>query len=260
MTEGNSQKKRLILLVLAVLVIVVVLFFVQNSTSGNLQINFSADTTPPQVYIDRTSKSPDQTSDSSATYELSTGEHEVIVATNNSWPWMDEVTISAGTTTAINPILIPKNQVQVANPQEAITQSLSRAQTAVVPTSEQSLLSPNEMIRTFVDNGTNIIAQWAGATSSAPDYFNCEFGSCEISVYNRGEEINQLAFYPERSDALIFATESGVFVIEINPSQTGSGIQNIQPVIQNVQTPTFAVLNNRIFVRFADSIIASELR
>ncbi|MEX2514836.1 MAG: PEGA domain-containing protein [Candidatus Paceibacterota bacterium] len=207
------------------------------------------------VFINRSSMKPLQSTSSPTTYEVSSGSHQVLVAQDNYWPWSQQITIGPGETIGIEPFLIEQSSRQVLQTTEEIRSNLMAARDEPIPSQESPLLSENEDIRVYVDGETNIIAQWNRSTSTAPDFFHCHEDTCGVSVFNQ-LSINQIEFYPGRDDVIFFATPSGVFAMEINPS---GETQNFQPVVESVRNPSFTTSDGNIFVLYGDRITVSDI-
>lgn len=253
-TQTNTKKKKMIWIIAGIVIILVALFFLQNkTTTGEISI------TPPNgtaaVYIDRDSVSPITSTTSPSTYEVSPGSRQLLIARDGYWPWSQQIDVSVGETTQIQPFLIEKTGRHVLQTTSTITNALQNAQSETVLNADEPLLSPNGDIRVFVDSETNIIAQWTGSTSTAPDFFDCYEGTCGVSVFNQAP-IKQIAFYPDRNDVIFFAAEKGVYAIEINPHNE---TQNFQPVIESVQNPVFTIDNGNIFVLSGEHITVNDI-
>ncbi len=253
--QSSNLQKRLLWIGGAIVIVLLALFFVRSNQTGAVEIN-PPNNVPANVFVDKNSEDPLQSTSSSATYEVGNGEHEILVASDGYWPWKEDVEITDGETVELAPFLVSRSSQRVSQMPDELTQSLTEAENAPVAASSSPILSDDENIRVFVNNDTNIIAQWTQDPSSAPDYFNCHEGTCGVSVYNAETPVTQVEFYPNQDNAIIFATGVGVFAIEIDP--TGS-TQNFQPVARGVQNPVFTLQSNTALVQTANGITATEL-
>lgn len=239
----KTKKQKMAWVIGGIIVILLGLFFFQSGNENSI-VAIAPTGSPSSVFIDRDRKKPLQSTSSPTEYSVGSGEHQVLVAEDGHWPWSDNVTVSFGQTTNASPFLIEQTGRRVIQTTSAVREALASAQQEAVPDSDNPIISPDQNIRVFVTDETNIIAQWTAGTSSAPDYFSCREGTCGVSVYNQAP-VSQIAFYPNRSDVIFFATDVGVYAIEINP--TGE-TQNFQPVAEGVQRPAFTIQDNNIFV------------
>lgn len=253
--EKNKKQKRLLWVIGAITVVLITLFFVNQNSGGNNAVQINPTGGTPSVFIDRERVNALQSTSSPTTYNLSDGTHQILIAQDGYWPWSDSVSVSGGETVEVSPFLIEESGRQVIQAASDVTNGLSTAQQQSVPTPDSPITSDDGNIRVFVDNNTNIIAQWTAGTSSAPDYFNCYEGVCGVSVYDN-QPIRQVEFYPDRNDVIFFATDSGVYAIEIDPS---GETQNFQPVAQSISNPVFTIRNDNIFVSSNGRITVSDI-
>jgi hypothetical protein len=198
---------------------------------------------------------PELSTTSPSTYEVTSGLQQIIVAHDGYWPWSQEVEVKPGETVQINPFLIEQSSQQVIQTTTEIEEELKNARLKDTPRAENPIISDNDSIRVFVDGDTNIIAQWNQGTSTAPNFFNCYEGTCGVSVFNK-LPVQQIEFYPGRDDVIFFATPTGVFAMEIDPS---GETQNFQPIAESVRNPSFTIKDGSIYVSYGDRIILSDI-
>lgn len=231
-----------------------VLFFLQQDGSSG-EITIAPPNGTASVYIDRDSVSPITSTSSPAVYDVSPGSRQILVARDGYWPWTQQVDVIEGESAEIAPFLIEETSQRVLQAESDVTNALSEARTQPVPSSDSPAVSENGDVRIFVDNETNIIAQWTGSTTTAPGFFDCHEATCGVSVINQAP-VQQLEFYPQRDDVIFFSTQVGVYAIEINPRNS---TQNFQPVVEGVQNPVFTTTDSSIFVLSGDRITVNGI-
>lgn len=258
MTNFEKQKKnkrtKLIWSAVGIIIVLVLLFFARSDETAST-ISIAPPGAPATVYIDRSTVSPITSTTSPATYNVSPGSKQVLVARDGYWPWSQRVDVPEDETVELRPFLIEESGRRVLQTTNEITAALSEAQTQSPPTADAPVMSPSGDIRTYVDSETNIIAQWTAGTSSAPAYFDCHEGTCGVSVFNQAP-VRQIDFYPDRDDVIFFATDTGVYAIDVNPRDE---TQNFQPVVEGVRNPVFTISDGNIFVLSGERITVSDI-
>lgn len=237
-----------------VIVLIIALFFINQKFGPNSMLEITPVGSSASVFIDR-SRTDALNPNSATIYNVSAGSHQVLVARDRYWPWTDSITTEAGKTSLVAPFLISEAGRRVVQVPGNIAAALVSKQSQAAPSATDPVISPDGSIQVYVDNGTNIIAQWTAEASSALEYFNCFEGTCGVSVYNN-QPVSDIAFYPGRSDVIFFSTDSGVYAIEINPSEN---TQNFQPVVENVSNPVFVLGDGSIFVSVNGRVTVSEI-
>lgn len=252
--HNNKNQTKFIWIAAGIVAVLILLFFLQSDSNSSV-----ISITPPggtaAVYIDRETVSPITSTSTPTTYKVSPGSHQVLVARDGYWPWGQQIDVAEGETVNVNPFLIEESGSRVLETPSAVTNALQEARNSSVPTTDAPELSPSGDIRVFIDSETNIIAQWTGSTSTAPSYFDCHEGTCGVSVFNQ-LPVRQIAFYPDRDDVIFFATDTGVYAIEIDPRGEN---QNFQPVEESIQSPVFTIANQQIFILSGERITVSGI-
>ncbi|MEK7566960.1 MAG: hypothetical protein AAB527_02410 [Patescibacteria group bacterium] len=83
----------------------------------------------------------------------------------------------------------------------------------------------------------NVWVEWLETT--LPHYLS----SNKENIFQTKNSIRNASFFPKRSDISVVAVENGVFALELD----GRSTRNFQPIYKGKE-PTFAVLNNEIYV------------
>jgi hypothetical protein len=252
--KQTNQKKTFVYIIASLVAVLLVIVLIRGSESSST-LAIAPLGAPAQVFIDRNQVDPLRSTSSPTTYSVTSGQHQVLVARDGYWPWSEEVTVAPEETTEIVPFLIEETGRQVLQTSTEIQSALVIAKEESVPTADEPVISADGNVQVFVDNETNILAQWTAGTSSTPDYFNCRAGTCGVSVYNQAP-VRQVSFYPGHSDVILFATETAVFAIEIDPS---GETQNFQPITEAASQPVFTADSGSIFVLAGQRITVSDL-
>lgn len=254
-TQTNTKKQKIMWMVGGIVVVLIALFFLRQNQAAGSEIEISPTGNEATVYIDRTQVNPPTSTSSPTTYDVADGERQLLLAADGYWPWSQNVSVPESETVEVSPFLIEETGRRVLQTTSEVKQGLSTAQEQPVPSSDDPVLSDNEDVRVFVDDDTNIIAQWNKDESTAPDFFDCYEGTCGVSVFNQAP-VRQIAFYPGRDDVIFFSTPTGVYAIEINPR---GETQNFQPVAEGVRDPVFTISDGNIFVLSGERITVSDI-
>jgi len=119
---------------------------------------------------------------------------------------------------------------------------------------QESLLTKydgREKVRLWLEaEKDEIWAEWLKADIILPYYFLQE----KILVFKSKTKIRAFDFFPSRSDLIIFATDNGIFAIELD----GRGGRNLQPIYKG-KGPTFAVFPYQESVFVLDSGVLSRI-
>lgn len=251
-TTSNSQFKKFVITAFIAVVAIGAIALLRNRTTATIAIA----PTGQQASV-FTNKSERALTDPEATttYAVREGDVEVIVSAGNRYPWRETVTATTGSSTTIRPFLVPEQPRILRDTPSSVQQQLTQEQ--IDPTT--SATSSDQNVRIIANEDDQVIAEWVGSRDIKPDYYSCQNQSdrCGVEVYaQNGETIEQVGFYPGRSDVVLFATESGVYAIEIDPTGT---TQNFQPVNDALQNPHFFTDQNTIFVGNENQITVSQL-
>ncbi len=251
-TTSNSQLKKFIITALVAVVAIAAIALLRNRTTATIAIAPTGQ--QASVFTNKSERaltSPEATT----TYAVREGDVEVIVSAENRYPWRETVTTTTGSTTLVQPFLMPEQPRILRDAPDPVQTQLARERTD--PTT--SATSSDQSVRIIANENDRVIAEWIGPQDSMPDYYSCqnESNRCGVEVYGQDDEtIEQVDFYPGRSDVALFATQGGVYAIEIDP--TGK-TQNFQPVNGTLQNPHFFATQDTIFVGNENQITASQL-
>ena len=140
--------------------------------------------------------------------------HSVIVDVPNNNPWNEVVTIEAGMTTTVNPLIVPVTVSRVNIAQEVPPPPASAY---ALPTAQQPLLLENGCASISVSQN-RIIATAATTTGCVAPTYLCVGGTCAPTVvFAPITPLRSVLPFPGRQDAVIAAYGDTVAVIELNP-------------------------------------------
>ncbi len=183
-------------------------------------------------------------SGSSLSVDLVPGNHTIIVDAPLQEPWEKIVSIVSNESTAISPILIPKQP----NPQKL---SGTDANTAVASFSSTKLPSETAPLHmncadVFVSNN-RVIAKPATTLECTPPEYLCTDGSCEPTiVYAPAALLRSVIPFPGRTDAVIVATGEWVYALALdprNPQYFAPIIHGTAPIVAPASTSSFYTLD-----------------
>lgn len=168
----------------------------------------------------------------------SPGEHSVLYFRDGYWPWLKSVTVETGTTTVIAPFFIQKNVdgVIVTKEDETYAAMKTAFLDAGAPTKDSPALSKDGKVKVWTD-ANRIIAEWLGQ-NEPPFYFCDSENVCTntITVTESTTPVRNVAFFKDRNNVLLIASQNGVFAIELDRR---GATQNFQPVYKGTGLPQF---------------------
>lgn len=251
--SGYSQRKKFFLAIIITIIAITTLALLQSRTTTQLAI---APTGHQAVVFTNKSERKPLRPQATTTYSVQPGNTEVIVSSDDRYPWRETINTNASGTTLVRPFLIPEQPRILRDAPDTVKKQLARQQTDPVT----SATSSDQRVRIIANENNQLLAEWIGPKQDKPDFFSCDSRTdrCGVEVYAQNDEsIEQVDFYPGRSDVAVFATQSGVYTIEIDP--TGD-TQNFHPVNTTLANPRFFVSKDAIFVGNKNQITVSRLQ
>lgn len=207
-----------------------------------------------KVFINNKRRQTTTIANETFTLEIGPGSYEVMVAKDGYWPWKKRLTLTGGETTKVAAFTLPMTTkgyiINKAAEEYATLNDL-------FDTQELPTLSNKKISNSFDTNiwvqGSTIYAEWVGFDGSKPAYFcdgNGDDGENEecgtiIAVINPKKPIKNVGFWKNRNDILIFSTDTGVYVIDIDKR----GTQNFQPLYEGTDPEFFLADAGEVFVR-----------
>ncbi|MFM2357791.1 MAG: hypothetical protein RJA61_528 [Candidatus Parcubacteria bacterium] len=181
------------------------------------------------VYLDNVSYRTIK-KDSPLSIRIDAGVHTIITSRDGYFPWTKDVEVVEGETITLSPFMLPSNPsgeiITGADPEHDKIVSLVKK--APLPVRESRKRSDSGNVEIWVA-GNTIYANWIGKKEEVPVYF-CLAGQdpCDTTIeIFRAESVENLDFYANREDVLIFSAGNGVMAIEMD----GRGdIKNSQPL------------------------------
>ncbi len=170
-------------------------------------------TLPPgsTIYIDDARRHTGVTG--GADTHVKEGRHTVIIDAPGFQPWNEMVEVTKNTNVVLNPILVPK--IPVSNEIPEKDSMLMRALKSNLPTADSRLDLKDSCVSVYESFGRLIAAPMEGCTP--PAYLCSEDGCAPTVIYAPKDRIRTVTNYRGRSDALLIASGTGVYVLEIDP-------------------------------------------
>jgi len=210
-------------------------------SKGSIVITSPIDNTV--VYLDGVSyRTLDK--EESLTIRIETGTHNILTSSESYFPWAKDIIVEKGKTINLSPFMLSSNPsgeiITGADPEYEKIKSL--VQKSTLPISESRKKSNEGNVEIWA-TGSAIFANWTGDIKNAPEYF-CIKDPCDpiLEVFKGAGAIENLDFYKDREDLLIFASGNGVFAIEMDPR----GIKNFQPIFTGTR-PHFSQQDPQTF-------------
>ncbi len=209
------------------------------------------------VFLDQNRKGRSSSADELFSIpKVKTGEHTVIVAHKDYWPWNKKINVVSDETVQLFPFLTPKNSTGLIitedDPEYGKIISLIHEETRR-GTAEK--ISRDGSVRARLE-GNTLLASWLGAPGTEPSDF-CKGEECggETFVFNPEREIRIFDFYRGKPNTFIVAVGNGIYVIDIG----APGNQNFHPLYTGT-SPLFGFgADGTIFVKDQDSLFEIKL-
>ena len=170
---------------------------------------------------------------------LKPGSYKIRVEKNDLNPWEKELPVFKETVTEARVLMLPLESEMVEILDSSDVAGLFGNKTYASSTGPKII----NKLMAQKENG-EVTVRWQGESDSQPSYF-CQEEKCqdEISI-KTSENINTFFFLPGRDDLIIFQSNNGIYVAEIdNRSQ-----QNIQPVLEHPDL-ALRVSDNTILIK-----------
>lgn len=229
----NYAKKHPYILTANILAIGVIIMFLLGfrlqpdlrvSKNGNLEVTFPLASTT--LFIDNEKVTTTNRESETVTKSLSVKIHSVIVARAGYFPWAKDVAITPGETTIIEPIFVTQmttGQIITKNDQDYIS-IRNQVRNTALPTE----INPN------IKNG--VIVWVANNTIYSKE------NDVVKKIITPTDPIRSLDFYKDRTDVVVFASDSGVYALEALEDAVGNKA-NFFPLFKGTQ-PNFLKTDN----------------
>jgi hypothetical protein len=204
------------------------------------------------------------------------GQYSVLVVKDGYWLWSKKLSVKEEFVTETEPLLLPKDTKgkiilkenysplefskyeEILNVLNGLKKPLSSKATQQEQDDRYTRLSSNGKEKIWWDPKQNRLwAEWLGDFVSLPYYF-CDNNGCstKILIYSSKTPIKNAEFYPQRKDAVVIATQNGIYAVEID----GRGGRNIEPVYKG-KDPIFTTYknDNNLYVLDENNLIEINL-
>ncbi len=195
------------------------------------KVSITAPLTNTWIFINNSKKITTSTENQTVELSLSPKMHTIIVARDSYYPWKKDLLVSSNSNTKLNPLFVSQNpsgnMIPDGDPEYWKIINLIKNNTAPTKANPKKSKSGDALVwaedkRIIVKNEEK-----------------------EIEVITLLTEVKNVSFYKDRSDAIIFSTSLGVYVIETDKN----GGQNFMPIYKG-QDPYFVQTDsNYIYVQ-----------
>lgn len=207
--------------------------------------------------------------------DLTPGTYRIRVIRDGFQPWEKEVSVYPQSVTKFMPFLLPFEPRLVPVEHYALSTTTSTSTVvkrrsnaeydtayalfSVIETANRKITSTSTVIVenrvALIIDKTGIIAEWQGGGDSFP-YFFCEYTTCakRVRIPTPEDPVVYVDFFPGRNDAILVATPSGVYLVELD-GRSGHAMQ----VLLRKPNSTFRISDKgEIFVKDGLSIYRVE--
>lgn len=159
--------------------------------------------------------------DANATFYVLPNTHSVIVDAEGFQPWHELVSISSGEERTLAPIFVSRLIVKKEIAAEDQTRAYQALYAPNLPTAQQPLSLSEGCMQVYTSQNRILATSSDDAACATPE-FMCAEGTeaCTPTVVMEPTEpLRNVIAYPGRDDALIVASGSTVYVLEIDPRE-----------------------------------------
>lgn len=235
----KSIKKSYIFLGITVLLILIfaVLYIFGFRVTSNFKIGrvgrvyITAPLSNTWIFINTSKKITTSTENQTVEVSLSPKKHTIIVARESYYPWKKDLEVSSNSTIKLNPLYVSQNPSGsiIPNGDPEYWKIINLIRNNTIPTKNSPRKSINGEALVWVE-GKKIMIKHSEE---------------EKEVLTTVTDVKNVDFYKDRSDAIIFSTSIGVYVIETDKN----GGQNFMPIYRG-QDPYFVQTDiNYIYVQ-----------
>jgi len=201
------------------------------------KVSITAPLSNTWIFINSSKKITTSTENQTVELSLSPKMHTIIVARDSYYPWKKDLQISSNSKTELNPLFVSQNPSgnMIPNGDPEYWKIVNLIKNNVAPTKNNPKKS---------SDGDSIV--WTEGKK-----IFVKNGEKEIEVVTLLTDVKNVGFYKDRSDAIIFSTSLGVYVIETDKN----GGQNFMPIYKG-QDPYFVQTDsNYIYVQDTSALM-----
>ncbi len=189
------------------------------------------------VFIDKSKKIITTKDNETIEVKLSPKKHTIIVSRDSYFPWKKDLEIKSNSKVELTPLFVSQNPsgniIGTLDPE--YWSIINKIRNNIAPTEDKPLKSSDEKVLVWVNDGTIFT----------------KIENVETEVINVVTQVKNVSFYKNRTDAIIFSTTIGVYVVELSKD----GGQNFMPIYKG-QNPYFASDNpGYIYVQDANILM-----
>jgi hypothetical protein len=222
-----------------VVLLLIVLYSIGFRFAGGLKIGRVGTvtvTTPlvnTNIFVDKSDKITTKKDNETVKLKLSPKKHSIIISRESYYPWKKDLEIKSNSDTKLDPLFVSQNPsgniIGTLDPE--YWSIVNKIKSNVAPTESNPLKSADGKVMVWVNDGS-IFAK---------------IDNEEKNVVDVVTPVKNINFYKNRTDAIIFSTTVGVYVIEMDKT----GGQNFMPIYKG-QNPFF-VADDTNFIYIQDN-------
>lgn len=237
---------------IAIIIVLAILAYSFFSSKGVIKLTSTLDNTT--VFLDGVTYKTLQNGET-VNIKIEQGTHTILTAKDGYFPWTKAVIVEKGSDINLTPFMLQANPsgeiITGADPEYDKISALVR--TSPLPIRESRLKSTAGNVEIWAV-GNAIYTSWIGDTKNIPEYF-CTIDPCDpiLEVFKGAESVENLDFYKDREDVLVFAAGNGVFAIETDPR----GTKNFQPIFTGIHPRFHKPRTNSLYI--LDGINLAEI-
>lgn len=179
------------------------------------------------------------------TLSLTPGQHTLLVAADDRYPWTKEIILSPGESEQLTVFTFRQESLSERVPTDDPAHEYNVSAEPI-----QRVVSGNENIELLSD-GTTLTANWIGKSSDMLSAF-CFEGTCRetIVILESVREIGDIGFYDDEGRVALFESAGNIYALELNTE----GTQNFQPLYVGT-SPRLIPSEEGIYVRDEDRVL-----
>ena len=211
--------------------------------SGRIQKNgFLVATLPLKntiVYVDDKKLVTTTEENQTITLPLSVRAHDVIIGREGYFPWMTQVTIEPGTSHTIQPLFITQNTTgQIITQKDAEYWNI-RNRMYKEPLPSEQIPRQQDSVSIWVSNNTIYLSTTQGEVKE---------------IITPKDTVRSLDFYKDRTDVIMFAADTGVYVIDAVEHATEK-VVNFFPVYKGSKPIFEKSMNSSVYVLDGENLM-----
>lgn len=247
------MKKRIIPISIGILILFIGILLLVRADAAVATIEIEVPKAGSVIFVDADERARTEEADERITLRVREGDHAIVIAREDLWPWTENVEMAEGEMKYLKPFTLAQNAsgFLIGSEDREYDPLITAFEEYTLPDEESKLISPDGTLAIWIGtNGRQVLVEWLGEKDGQPSYF-CKEDECftNTTVFIGRSPIRGIFFLPERSDVIVIAMEQGVFAVEIDPEE----IQNFQ-LLDSGEEPRVLIRNNEIYTLDNESL------